>query len=81
MAEEDGDLGFAWRALKSGDVVVSRHGREVARLRGRAASAFVAAAEGAGPAAIQQRLARLTGNYRRGNERASGEHPRDRSQE
>ena len=79
MAEEDGDLGFAWRAFRSGDVVISRHGREVARLRGRAASAFVAAAEGAEPAAVQKRLARLTGNYRRGNERAPGQHPRNRS--
>lgn len=73
-----GSLGFTWRALASGDVVVARHGRAVTTLRGRAASAFLAATERAEPAAIQQRLARLTGNYRRGNERAAERHPRNR---
>jgi hypothetical protein len=37
-------------------------------LRGRQAERFLAEVEGAGPDAIQQRLARLTGNYKRGNE-------------
>lgn len=72
------DLGFTWRAAKSGLVVVSRHGRTVATLSGREASAFLASATRSTPAAIQQRLARLTGNYARGNERAAGRHPRNR---
>lgn len=82
MAVGEGDLGFTWRVLASGDVVISRHGREIVTLRGRAASAFAAAAaaaHAAAPEAIQQRLARLTGNYRRGNERAASRHPRNRS--
>lgn len=78
-AGEEGDLGFTWRAVASGAVVVSRHGRPVTILRGAVARSFLAAAEGVEPSAIQQRLARLTGNYRRGNERAtSGRRPRDR---
>ena len=73
-----GSLGFTWRAAKSGLVVVSREGRPVATLRGREASAFLEAATRSTPAAIQQRLARLTGNYPRGNERAARRHPRNR---
>jgi hypothetical protein len=71
-------LGFTWRTLKSGEVVVERAGRTVATLRGPTAVAFLAAAAREEPAAIQQRLARLTGNYRRGNERAARRHPRNR---
>ncbi len=73
-----GSLGFTWRASRSGEVVVARHGRPVTTLRGRAASEFLAVAASADAAAIQQRLARLTGNYRRGNERAARSHPRNR---
>ena len=73
-----GDLGFTWRVAKSGEVVVSRGGSPVTTLRGRAAVAFLAAAARLEPEAVQQRLARLTGNYRRGNERAATDHPRNR---
>ncbi len=77
MTDAD-DLAFSWREDKSGEVTVLRRGRPVTTLRGRAASAFLAAAAGADAATVQQRLARLTGNYRRGNERAATDHPRNR---
>jgi hypothetical protein len=62
------DLGFSWRATKSGEVRISRDGRVVSTLRGSAAERFLRRAERAGEAAQQQLMARATGNYRRGNE-------------
>jgi hypothetical protein len=59
---------------KSGDVVVTHHDVEAAVLRGRAAERFLAVVE-SDPQAV---MARATGNYRRGNERMAGDHPRNR---
>ena len=58
--------GFAWAYRKNGDVVITHHGRVAATLRGRRADKFIAAVESTDP---QQLMARLTGNYKRGNER------------
>jgi hypothetical protein len=63
------DLGFSWRATKSGEVRIFREGRIVSTLRGSAAERFLRRADSAGEAAQQQLMARATGNYRRGNER------------
>jgi hypothetical protein len=71
-------LDFGYRVAKSGDVAIHRNGRVVTRLRGAAAAAFAAEAAHLAPAALQQRLARLTGRYRRGNERTASAHPRNR---
>jgi predicted phosphodiesterase len=76
MREEDN--GFSYRARKSGDVEITRHGGAVTTLRGRAARDFLAAIESCTPAEAQQRMARVTGNYKRGNERTAGNHPRNR---
>ena len=65
-----GDLGLRYAVRKGGEVAIIREGRSVGTLRGRQAERFLAEAEGADPDAVQQRLARLTGNYKRGNERA-----------
>ena len=67
-----GDLGFSYRATKAGAVAIARGGRVVTVLRGVAAQRFLAAVAGASAAAAQQAMARATGNYRRGNERADG---------
>lgn len=67
---KDGDLGFRYAVRKGGEVAITREGRTVGTLRGRQAERFFAEAEGAGPTTLQQRLARLTGNDKRGNERA-----------
>ncbi len=74
----DGDLGFTWRARKSGDVEVLHHGRVAATLRGTKAAEFLADVEGGAESAAQQLMARVTGNYRRGNERTAKNHPRNR---
>lgn len=72
------DLGFTYRLRKNGDVEILRHGRQASMLRGAKAKGFIAEVEAASPAEAQQRMARLTGNYKRGNERTASNHPRNR---
>jgi len=62
------DLGFTYRATAQGVVRISRDGREVVTLRSKDAARFLARADGAAPEAVQQLCARVTGNYKRGNE-------------
>jgi hypothetical protein len=74
------DLGFKYRTSAQGEVRISRAGREVTVLRHEAASRFLGKAEGATPEALQLLCARVTGNYKRGNEgmasKARGDKPR-----
>jgi hypothetical protein len=72
------DLGFSHHVRKSGDVDIQHHGRLAATLRGAPAAAFLAAVQAGTPADAQQRMARLTGNYKRGNERQATGHARNR---
>ena len=58
--------GFAYTARKSGEVVITHHGRQAAVLRGAKAQKFLRDVSTRDP---QQLMARLTGNYKRGNER------------
>lgn len=74
---ESPDIGFTYRVRKSGEIEIRHRGRVAAILRGAAAADFLAEAEG-DFAAGQQAMARLTGNYKRGNERAARQHPRNR---
>ena len=60
------DLGFTYTERKSGDIVISRDGTVVVTLRGAGATKFRRSLERLGP---QQAMARVTGNYKRGNER------------
>lgn len=60
------DLGFSFVTRKSGDVIISRDGREVTTLRGKSARQFLSKVATGDP---QQLMARATGNYKRGNER------------
>jgi hypothetical protein len=71
------DLGFTWEVRKNGDVLVLHHGRLASTLRGRDATDFLDEVEGADLHAQQQLMARLTGNYKRGNERTAANHPRN----
>lgn len=61
--------------LRGGDVVITHHGRTATTLRGARAAAFLEDVEVGDP---QELMARLTGNYRRGNERQARNHPRNR---
>jgi hypothetical protein len=57
------------------EVVVVHHGRRATVLRGARAQEFLEDVERGDP---QELMARVTGNYRRGNERQAREHPRNR---
>ncbi|WP_420453181.1 hypothetical protein [Ilumatobacter sp.] len=67
--------GFEWERRKNGDVVITHHGRRATVLRGRRAAEFL---DDVGAGDDQDLMARLTGNYKRGNERDAGRHPRNR---
>lgn len=73
MAEASG---FTWLRRKNGDVVISHHERTASVLRGTKATNFVEDVDGGDD---QQLMARVTGNYKRGNERQARNHPRNRS--
>jgi len=66
-------VGFEWTQRKNGDVVVKHHARVAAILRGKAATRFVSDVGRGDP---QEVMARVTGNYKRGNERSGRRHSR-----
>jgi hypothetical protein len=63
-----GDDPFTWRATKDGKVLIDRGGRLVSVVAGARADRLRAKLESS-PETVQLELARITGNYRRGNER------------
>lgn len=67
--------GFTYRLRKNGDVEVLHHGRPAAVLRGTAATRFLTDVDEQDP---QELMARVTGNYKHGNERTAKTHPRNR---
>ena len=72
------DLGFEFRGDARHGVSVLHRGRPAATLRGRAAEKFLADCERLDAAGRQQLMARITGNYRHGNERTARRHARNR---
>jgi hypothetical protein len=60
---------------RGGEVVISHHGVRATVLRGARAADFLVDVRAQDP---QELMARLTGNYRRGNERTARNHPRNR---
>lgn len=70
--------GFHYLIRKGGEVVIEHHGRPATVLRGSAAADFLAEVDGGDD---QELMARVTGNYRRGNERVAAQHPRNRGRE
>ena len=60
--------GFTYRIRKNGDVEMLHHGRPAGVLRGAKAARFLADVGNEDP---QELMARLTGNYKRGNEAAA----------
>ncbi len=61
--------GFTYRERKSGAIEVLHFGQLAAVLRGPLAAKFRARAAGASDLERQHLMARVTGNYKRGNER------------
>ena len=72
------DLGFTYRTRRNGEVEIFHCGRLASTLRGAEAADFLQEAPDAGIAEAQQLMARVTGNYKRGNERKASEHNRNR---
>jgi hypothetical protein len=66
---------FAYRLVKDGRVRISHRDRHVVTLAGERAAAFRAALEEDG-ADEQLLMARVTGNFKRGNERVARERSR-----
>jgi hypothetical protein len=60
---------FDYRIAKDGAVIVSRGGRPVTMVGGSDAGRLAAALQRADDSTTQLLLARITGNYKRGNER------------
>ncbi|MGJ8527789.1 hypothetical protein [Maritalea sp.] len=71
------DLGFTFRARKNGEVKINHNGRLATTLRGDAASDFIEEMSDCAFIDQQQVMARITGNYKRGNERLAKSHPRN----
>ncbi len=76
--QDDQDLGFTYQTRKGGEVQVLHRGRLAATLRGAQAVAFLEEVEFGSGSDAQQLMARITGNYKRGNERTASHHPRNR---
>ena len=74
-AESGAPEGFTYRVRKNGDVELFHDGRPAGVLRGTAAARFLVDVDNGDP---QQLMARLTGNYKHGNERTAANHPRNR---
>jgi len=69
---------FTYRENKDGSVLIQHRGRTAAVLRRADAADFLEEVEGCSLEECQHVMARLTGNYKRGNERLAQEHPRNR---
>ncbi|MGB4137236.1 MAG: hypothetical protein WA971_11780 [Microbacterium sp.] len=65
--------GFSY-AVRGDEVVIAHHGRTATVLRGARAAEFLDRVERED---AQLLMARMTGNYRRGNERVARQHPRN----
>ena len=63
---------FSFVTRADGSIVVRYHEAPVTLLRGRAAERFAARMSSAEGLAAQQLMARITGNFKRGNERSRG---------
>ncbi len=63
--------GFSYRTTKDGTVFIGHNGRDATTLRGDAARRFLARVANAkiDTEAAEGLMARVTGNYKRGNER------------
>jgi hypothetical protein len=69
--------GFTYE-VRGDEVVIAHRGRRATVLRGERARAFLDEVGVDGGADGQELMARLTGNYKHGNERQARDHPRNR---
>lgn len=67
---------FAYRASKEGKVFLYYQGKLVRTLNGDKADEFLAEIEDAGDTEAQLLMAKITGNFKRGNEKLSAKRSR-----
>ncbi len=60
---------FTYRASKDGKVFISWHGKQVIILKDKQARDFLSKVEGLDEREAQMVMAKITGNFKRGNER------------
>jgi len=60
---------FSFCETKDGKVFIAWHGKSVVTLQGKAAEKFLAAVSSADADQVQLLMARITGNFKRGNEK------------
>jgi hypothetical protein len=60
---------FTYRETKDGKVMIDWNGQDAGILTGGRARRFLAAVEGVDDDRLQIEMARVTGNFKRGNER------------
>lgn len=66
--------GFVYELRSNGTIMIKHHGRLATTLRGSTAAKFLVEVQVGDE---QELMARVTGNYKRGNERAAKNHPRN----
>ena len=69
--------GFIWEAKNSGDLEIFHNGILASTLRGETAAKTIVSLNSSTTEKQQQILARITGNYKHGNERQAKSHPRN----
>ena len=70
---------FAYVIRKDGSVAISHEGRSAMVVSGDAAARLTRKLLGANPHEVQLALAKITGNFKRGNERTAMSHGRTRA--
>jgi hypothetical protein len=70
--EEQQD-GFSFRSTKDGKVFISRKGKVIMTLKGTRAGKFLTDVDDAPVELAQLEMARITGNFKHGNERLMGQ--------
>ncbi len=73
-------LGFSYK-LEGEFVMFYRHGKKIKQIKGFECQKFLEFIQKQSDQKIQIQIAKLTGNYRRGNERKAINHPRNKEQE
>lgn len=74
MAEASGDLGFSYKITSTAEIHISHHGKQATILRKKAASQFGARLSTMNFEQQQAAMARITGQYKHGNERNGKKH-------
>ncbi len=64
---------FSYRAIKDGRILLYWHGKQIKMLKGKDAQKFLEEVDGLDQHEAQLIMAKITGNFKRGNERSGTE--------